>query len=42
MRVSLKDSGNVSAGSAAFHLLFHLDEEVRSRGLKEKFCVCQK
>lgn len=34
----LKDSGNISAGSAAFHLLLHLDEGVRSGGLKEKFC----
>lgn len=35
----LKDSGNISAGSAAFRLLLHLDEEVRSGALKEKFCV---
>lgn len=33
----LKDSGNISAGSAAFHLLLHLSEKVRSGGLKEKF-----
>lgn len=36
----LKDSGNISAASAAFHLLLHLDEGVRSGKLK-KFCLSQ-
>lgn len=32
---------NISAGSAAFHPLFHLDEVVRSGGLKANLCVSQ-